>query len=146
MKLAQKKLLFLYCLTFIIFALHFWINTTECKAYFMHDGAIEITPVKLTIHAAILFLIPAVVLFLSMVLKWKEYSTLFLAHYLLGFTSFGLLSLAINKSCEEVNGGHYMFINFPTALAYLLRWISYITLILLIIKTIKGIIKNEKMN
>jgi hypothetical protein len=144
MKLTQKKLLFLYCLTFIIFALHFWINTTECKAYFMHDGAIEISPAKLIIHAAILFLIPVVVLFLSMVLKMKEHSTLFFAHYLLVSTSFGLLALAINKYCEEVNGGHYMFINFPTALSYLLRWISYITMILLIIKAVKGIIKAKK--
>jgi hypothetical protein len=145
MKLSPKKILFLYCATFILFAIHFFVNTTKCKAYFMHDGAIEITPAKLIINAAILFLIPAIVLLLSMVFKLKAYSTLFFAHYLLAFSSFGLLVLAL-KPCEDMKDEHYMFINlFPTALSYLLRLISYITLMLLIIKTTASVIK-QKMN
>lgn len=147
MNLDKKKFLLLYFTTFLLFAIYFLINTTACEAYYMHDDSIEISPLKLIIRTAVLFLVPALLILTLGVLKLKADAVLFILHYFLVVISLGIFALVIDKPCESINGGHYMFIDFfGTGFSYLLRFISYITLILLFIRTLVHVIKAGKNN
>ncbi len=102
----------------------------------MHDASINLSSSKLIINCSVLFLGAAAIQILYTILKLKEKQTVFLTNYLISLASVGLLALAINKPCDFINGGHYMFIDLlATVISYLLKIIAYITLVIMLYRT-----------
>ena len=60
-----------------------------------------------------------------------------MTHFFVALTSISLLLFAINKPCENVNNGHYMFISSTMTIGYyLLKLISIVIIGIIIIRTI----------
>jgi hypothetical protein len=139
--MRAKHFIFINVITFLLFAIHYHLNTSDCEAYYMHDDSINLSSQSLIVNSAILFLGPALIQ-LVLALKAKNKKTFFLLQYILALISVGLLSLAINKPCELINGGHYMFVDFISILiSFLLKIICYILLAILFVLTFLSIIK-----
>ena len=143
--MKAKYLLITNLLTFVFFSIYFYLNTTECEAYFMHDASINISSIALTITCIFLFIGPAITQFLQIFILKKPSESISLFQYFLGLTSIGLLTISINKPCEFINGGHYMFINFgTTGMSYLLRFICYLVFGLTFLRTLFSLIAQKK--
>ena len=111
----------------MLFILHFIKSKNDCVAYWMHDASIEITIEWLIFYCSYLFLLPTSILLILKFIQVKTPIKLFVAHFLFSLTSISLLTIAINKPCEQINGGHYMFINSTLTLGYYLsKLISFI--------------------
>mgnify|MGYP006902008992 CR=1 FL=1 len=105
----------------------------------MHDASINITKQKLLLDIVYFFVLPILTLFVQRLFKTKTQSLLFLTHFLIALTSILLLILAINKPCDNINGGHYMFINSTMTLGYyLLKLTCFIILFIIISQTIRS--------
>jgi hypothetical protein len=144
--MKAKYLLIVNSLTFVFFSVYFYLNTTECEAYFMHDASINISPMALTTTCAFLFIGPAITQFIQIFILRKSGLTVSLFQYFLGLASIGLLTLSINKPCEFINGGHYMFINFgSTGMSYFLRFICYVIFGLTFLRTFLNLIARKRL-
>ena len=130
---------FIFCLTFIIF------NISECQCYWMHDASIKVTYKWIITYISYLFIIPIILLIISKYLKIEIPKKAYLVHFIMAVISIFTLLTSINKPCEFINGGNYMFINFSLILVYyLFKLFTVISLIYIIIKTLKfGKILNQ---
>ena len=144
MKISNRKLLFLYTIAICFSTIYTLTSIKECEAYWMHDASINITKQKLLLDTLYLFVLPTLTLFIQRLFKTKTQALLFLIHFLIALTSILFLIFAINKPCENINGGHYMFINSTMTLGYyLLKLTCFIILFIIISKTIRGRKLNE---
>lgn len=145
MKVDFRHLILAYSSAFTFCTFFFLAFTTECKAYWMHDASIEITHRWLIGHFSFIFLLPILILFAHKYLQIKTPIKLFVAHLFISLTSISLLAIAINKPCEYINGGHYMFIDsFLTLGFYLFKLISFILIIVIIVMTANAITRQKK--
>lgn len=136
-----KYLILINVLTFIFFSVYFYLNTKDCEAYFMHDASIDISAKSLIISCSFFFIGPTIIQLLQKFILKKENVKILIVLYILGLTSIGLLALSINKPCEFINGGHYMFANAGSiGLSYLFKLIFYIVFGLTFIWTILNLI------
>ena len=144
MKTINKKILGFYLTAVCLFTIYTITSIKECEAYWMHDASITITRRKLLTNIALLFVWPILIILTQMIIKIKTKANLFLAHFIISFTSILLLVAALNKPCENINGGHYMFISAGMILGYYL--LKLISLIIIAIITIKTIILKYKIS
>jgi hypothetical protein len=139
MKISNRELLFFYAIAICISTIYTLTSINECEAYWMHDASINITKQKLLLDIIYFFVLPILTLFVQRLFKTKTQSLLFLTHFLIALTSILLLILAINKPCDNINGGHYMFINSTMTLGYyLLKLTCFIILFIIISQTIRS--------
>lgn len=107
----------------------------------MHDASVDISAKSLIITCAWFFIGPAIVQLLQKFIERKVNMKILLMQYILGLTSMGLLAVSINKPCEFINGGHYMFTNAGSVgLSYLLKLIFYLVFGLTFIWTLINLI------
>ncbi len=145
MKLKNGHFAQIYIATFLLLAVYFITQTTNCEAYYMHDDSIEISQTKLITICTYLFIPTTFILLLAKILKLKEINKLYITHYATSLASILLLAITINKPCETINGGNYMFINFfGTVFSYLLRIISHLMTVVIFIVTSISIISQTK--
>ncbi len=145
--MKTKHLIIINVLTFLFFSVYFYLNTTDCEAYFMHDASIDISAKSLITTCSFFFIGPAIIQLLQKFILKKENVKILIVQYILGLTSIGLLALSINKPCEFINGGHYMFANAGSiGLSYLLRLIFYLVFGLTFIWTIINLIMPRTPN
>jgi hypothetical protein len=146
LKTGFKNLVIAYCFTFVLFALLSLMMISACEIYWAHDFSIEITRTYLILYCSYLFLIPAIILTISKKSGIKISTKLFIIHFLVSLASISLLILAINKPCEDINNGRYMFIDaFGRILGYyLFKLSSFIILSIIIIKTIISLVKMKR--
>ncbi len=118
MKINFSNLAAAYSFTFCVFIFIFMSAIPECECIWMHDASIVISHGWVIIHCSYLFLLPIILL---LVLKRNKTTTLyrpFILHYLTSVISMSSIAIAVNKPCQFINGGHYMFININTVLIY----------------------------
>lgn len=127
MKISFWHLVTAYLFAFAFFIVYSLTSTTECEAYWMHDASIVINPKRLAGYCTYLFILPTAILFLQKKFRHKTNTKLFAVHFFISLTSISLITVATNKPCEFINGGHYMFIDpFFTLGYYLFKLISFI--------------------
>ena len=138
MKISNRELLFIYTIAACFLTIYTLISIKQCEAYWMHDASINITKQKLLLDTLYLFVLPILTLFIQRLFKTKTQTKLFVIHFLIALTSILLLIFAINKPCDNINGGHYMFINSTMTLGYyLLKLICFIIIFIIILQTIR---------
>jgi hypothetical protein len=136
MKIDFRHLTSAYCVTLVFFTTYFLVTNTDCEAYWMHDASIEITTKWLIYYCSYLFLLPTIILFLLKSFQISAPIKLFVAHLLFSLTSISLLTIAISKPCEQVNGGQYMFINSTLTLGYYaFKLLSFIMICIIAVTT-----------
>ena len=114
----------------------------ECEAYWMHDASITIAKRKLFADTLYLFLLPVLIILVQLLFKIATPTKLLLTHFFIALASISLLLFAINKPCENLNNGHYMFISSTMTIGYYsLKLISLVVIGIIIIQTI--ILKNK---
>jgi hypothetical protein len=70
----------------------------------------------------------------------------FLIHFFISLTSISLLLFAINKPCNNVNNGHYMFINLTMTIGYFLfKLLSLVIISSIIIQIVRLKYKSIKI-
>ena len=142
--MKSQYLLIINLLTFVFFAVYFYLNTPECVAYFMHDASINVSASALITTCFYLFIGPALIQIIQIFILKKPIEPISIIQYVLGLISIALLTNLLNKPCEFMNGGHYMFIEFGmTSLSYLLRYICNLLLGLTILRTLLNIIARK---
>ena len=105
----------------------------------MHDASITISKQKLLGDTSFLFLVPLIIIIIQAFLKIKTQTNLFLTQFFIAVTSILFFVFATNKPCDNVNGGHYMFINSTLTLGYyLFKLISIVIIGIMIIQTIRS--------
>lgn len=139
--MKSKFLLIINTLTFVFFSVYFYLNTSECVAFYMHDASINVSPSELITICFYLFIGPVLMQSIQIFILRKPIGPISIIQYVLGLLSIVLLTNSINKPCEFINGGHFMFVEFGTTiLSYLLRYICYLLLGLTILRTLLNII------
>ena len=137
MKINKRHLVIFYFIVVCLMTIYTLTSIKECEAYWTHDASITITKQKILLDTLYLFMLPILTIIVQTVLKIKTQTRLFLTHFLIALTSVLLLTYAINKPCENINNGHYMFINLIMTLGYyLFKLTSFIILFIIIIQTI----------
>ena len=137
MKINNRHLLLLYFTVVCLLTIYTLTSVKECEAYWTHDISIIITKQKILLDNLYLFMLPILTIIVQTVLKTKIQTRLFLTHFIIALTSVFLLTYAINKPCENINNGHFMFIDLTMTLSYyLLKLTSFIILFIIIIQTI----------
>ena len=138
MKISNRELLFLYTIAICFSTIYTLTSIKECEAYWMHDASINITKQKLLLDTLYLFVLPTLTLFVQRLCKTKIQTKLFVTHFIIALTSILLLIFATNKPFENINGGHYMFINSTMTLSYyLLKLTCFIIIFIIILQTIR---------
>ena len=137
MKINTRHLLLFYFTVVCLLTIYTLTSVKECEAYWTHDTSITITKQKILLDNLYLFMLPILTIIVQTVLKTKTQTRLFLTHFIIALTSVLLLTYAINKPCENINNGHFMFINLTMTLSYyLFKLTSFIILFIIIIQTI----------
>jgi|APTNR8051073442_1049403.scaffolds.fasta_scaffold01174_3 hypothetical protein len=145
MKIDFRYLSSAYCVTFVLFITYFLKSKNDCVAYWMHDASIEITTEWLIYYCFYLFLLPTFILLILKLIQVKVPIKLFIAHFLFSLASISLLTIAIDKPCEQINGGHYMFINSTLTLGYYSsKLISFIMISTIVVTTLISLKSKDK--
>jgi len=111
----------------------------------MHDASINVSAAALITTCFYLFIGPALIQIIQIFILKKPIEPISIIQYVLGLISIALLTNLINKPCEFMNGGHYMFIEFGmTSLSLLLRFTCYLLLGLTFVRTIFNIIVQKR--
>ena len=146
MKISIRRLLYFYLATVCFLTIYILASIKECDAYWMHDRLITITKRKLFIDTSYLFLLPVVMILVQKIIKITTQANLFLTHYFITLTSILLLLFTINKPCENLNGGHYMFISTTMTIGYYwLKLVSFVIIGSILIQTILLKIRHSKL-
>ena len=144
MRTNSGQLLIFYTAAVSLLTIYTLTSVKECEAYWMHDASITITKEQIFINALYFFLLPGLIIIVQTFLKINTQTGRFLTQLFIALTSISLLLLTINKPCENLNGGHYMFVSSIMILGYyLLKIASFIIIGIIIIQTIKAI-RNSK--
>ena len=139
MKITSRQLPVLYFTTICLLTIYTLTSIKECEAYWMHDASITISKQKLLGDTSFLFLVPLIIIIIQAFLKIKTQTNLFLTQFFIAVTSIIFFVFATNKPCDNINGGHYMFINSILTLGYyLFKLISIVIIGIMIIQTIRS--------
>jgi len=142
MKVSFVHLVVIYLLAFCFCTLYSLTSVNECEAYWMHDASIVISKKRIITDAVLLFLSPALIILARKLFQLKIQGGFFLMHFFIAATSISSFVFAIDKPCEKINNGNYMFISSPLIFGYyLLKLLSLVILCILLIQTI--ILKNK---
>ena len=132
-------MLIFYAVAVSLLTIYTLTSIKECEAYWMHDASITITKEQIFINVFYLFLLPGLIIIVQTFLKINTQTGLFLTQLSIALTSISLLLLTIDKPCESINGGHYMFVSLTMILGYyLLKVVSFVIIGIIIIQTIKA--------
>lgn len=141
MKRNQIFLLPAYGLSLITSIIYFK-TVPDCTGYWMHDGYIDYNFQWLIFHSLYLFLLPALILIGQIVANVQTTIKAFLTQLVLGQISLIALAFCFKEPCQEINGGHYMFIHsFGTPIYYLTKLIGFFTICYIIYKSVLGFVK-----
>jgi hypothetical protein len=147
MKVEFKHLLVVYVLALAFFFLFFFFSVSECEAYWMHDASIIITHKWLSVLCFYSFLPPIILLLILNYFRIRIPAKVFAVHFLLSLISISTLTLSINKPCEFINGGHYMFLSsYCYLIYYLFKCFSLICLCYMIYSTIASVYNTKRMS
>jgi len=142
MKIGNRLLLYLYLIGVCFLTIYTFTSIKECEAYWMHDASITIAKRKLLADTYLLFLLPVLIILVQSIFKIATPVKLFLTHFFIAMTSISLLLFATTKPCENLNGGHYMFISSTMTIGYYaLKLISLVIIGIIMFHTI--ILKNK---
>ncbi len=146
MKNPARFLITAYGLSFTFFTLLFYYKIPDCTGYWMHDAYVDYTFEWLIIHNLYLFILPILTRFTQIHFKIQTSQIVFYLHLILAVVSLTSLAIAFNKTCEAINGGHYMFITSGTILMYYLtKFTAFLVLCYIIYKTAFEIFKKRKL-
>ena len=144
---SNKQLAISYMVVICLLIVYTLTSIKECEAYWMHDVSILITKEKILYDIFYLFILPLLTIIIQIFKNLKTQTKLLKTQFILALISISLLLFAINKPCENINDGHYMFINSIMTLGYYLLYLSsFIIVLIIIIKTIRLIIIASKLN
>ena len=144
MKISSRQLLFFYLTTICLLTIYTLTSVKDCEAYWMHEASMIITKRKLLADTSYLFLLPSLIIIVQKIFKITTPEKLFLTHFFIALISILLLLFAINKPCDNVNAGHYMFINSTMTIGYyLLKLASLVIIGIIIIQTMR--LKNKAL-
>ena len=146
MKINNRQALYFYLTAVCFLTIYILTSIKECEAYWMHDTSMTITKFKLFSDTSYLFLPPIFIIIVQTLFKIATPTKVFLTHFFIALTSMLLLLFAINKPCENLNGGHYMFISTAMTIGYyLLKLVSLLIICIIIIQTINFKNKTKKL-
>ncbi len=118
MKISNRLVFYFYLMTVCFLIIYTLTSIEKCEAYWMHDASILISKRNLFANTSYLFLLPMLIIIAQSPYKIPIPTKLFLIHYFIALTSILLLLFAINKPCENLNNGHYMFISSTKIIGY----------------------------
>ena len=125
-----------YGLTFCFFITFFLSIIPECECYWMHDSFIKISHGWVILHSLYLFILPIIIILVHKQYNIKSLFKPFILHYLISVISMSSLAISVNKPCESINGGHFMFISmYPVLIYYLTNVIVFFFICYMAYKT-----------